>query len=726
MDAFWGVNRRCRRVEEEARDTGSGAFADLKRSITRQWLRDRPARVFRNTRERTAGNHSARAAAKTKTLRPVNTHPIPFVFSKKHDQIWLVRAFDDELASDKVVALVWRGGEMWMPLAWLPQGTDETVDNANPDVGYTGSLVFHTDLEAQAMYVDEHSGSLLRIAEEYGIVLGPALDEKETSPAHAKARAAVWRAASKRNPAALADDDIMAEEVSDIIDEIDLERITVPGKVQEFVGSGLKMTEAKADYAAAARGAARARASSRPQMVVAYRCVKSVSAVGASIEGRVLHRQAVETAEDGRVAGLINAAVVERYSSGDRAFIDPLTGNTYCASCSEGKLPGRRSAAMHVVASAVQEPGRERRIHRAVARHVVACLGGAFGNRPATFPTKAIWDSKAFRTFYRYYGGTDLGFAKAEEKTVPLVAAGMTAGSRAPNVYRVLAEHNTDTAKAGLASTASFLGSATHNVLDYAYRLYGGVQHDQSVDVIRTYPAVTAAIGVVAYDAMSSYLARDPAVTRATLAADVRAGETSVLPVPVGGRGAVILRPDHVLRKAGKVAAAAMEFKTVWGRRDKDRQTMCQYKAQALLQALAAGAGRAILHIVRCPYEREPGEATSTIWEASMDTRAPGYAYACELAVAVVARLRAVQEHRGFDIAANDTSVFGTAAEQADAEAQWVAAVDAVAGYRASDKTARFSGRGSSTLVATRRAVAAGWREVLDRVMLSCFVPAQV
>ena len=95
----------------------------------------------------------------------------------------------------------------------------------------------------------------------------------------------------------------------------------------------------------------------------------------------------------------------------------------------------------------------------------------------------------------------------------------MTAGSRAPNVYRILAEHNTDTAKAGLASTASFLGSATHNVLDYAYRLYGGVQHSQSVDVIRTYPAVTAAIGVVAYSEMASYLARDPAVTRASLAA---------------------------------------------------------------------------------------------------------------------------------------------------------------------------------------------------------------
>ena len=406
-------------------------------------------------------------------------------------------------------------------------------------------------------------------------------------------------------------------------------------------------------------------------------------------------------------AALANTAQVDVDSTG-LGFVDPLTGNSYCAGCSAGALADPPSAALQVISECATGASPCR---AALAEHVLTSVGARHETARVRFthPTSKVWESDGFKKFRALFRRHTLGFSLVSQKKVELVSTGMLAGSLAPNVYAVLLEHQVDTARHGLATTASFLGTASHNVLDYAYDLYGGappLERRQALDVMRTYPAITATVGIVAYEEMARHLKTD----RARLRRTVSTGVTATPRCLVRGEQAVVLRPDYVVG-----GHTAIEFKTQWGRRDLGPGTLLQYKSQALLQGLALGDAckRVLLHVVRIPYIRTPSELESSIYEASLEAGSDARAYAQALAVAGIFNATA-----GVTASKRRYRTLPPASPAGDpAFASWLENVRASALYDPPTKRAFYRRLGSRLVTPAMAAVDDGWEEAFDAMV---------
>ena len=456
------------------------------------------------------------------------------------------------------------------------------------------------------------------------------------------------------------------------------------------------------------------------ELVATYRCVETVAAPVAAMEGRVLKRVSLAADNADRqghanAAAMVNTAMVLRAKASrgkrDDSFMDNLTGNTYCADDDEsGMLAAKADACMTIVKTVLErKTGWEVLGNFVLSALPMGCL-----------PTNKLWESRGYRAL-RKLGlreKVDMGFAEIEERWMDFVATGGLRGDMAPNVYAVLLEHRIDTARFGLSSTASFLGTASHNVLDYAYKLFGGAAGDLrrlALDVVKTYPAVTAAVGVAAYDAISAHLVASRGQTRKELADTVEAGVTATLEnIAVSDGGCLVLRPDHVVKevKSDKVTAS-VEFKTRWGKRAMARSTVFDYKCQALIQGLAVNADYAVLHIVTVPYERVPTRVHSRIFEADLRDGEPGRGYAELVAEAVKAVTKPSWKEPWHRLVA------GTVGTDAPG---WKENVRVMARYR-NDGTVMFAtaAANSGTLIVGRRSPQNLWEEDLDRLVKQCF-----
>ena len=454
-------------------------------------------------------------------------------------------------------------------------------------------------------------------------------------------------------------------------------------------------------------------ASSGDPVECEYRAVETLPPPLCNLRGRVLHRASASGSGDAdfaahcHYAALANTAQLDVDSTG-LGFCDPLTGNSYCAGCSQGSLVDPPSAALQVIAECATGtlPFRS-----PLSEHVLTSVGARHENSRVRFthPTSKVWESDGFKTFRRTFLRSTLGFSIVAQKTVELVSTGMLAGSLAPNVYAVLLEHQVDTARHGLATTASFLGTASHNVLDYAYDLYGGAtpfERRQALDVMRTYPAISATVGIVAYESIARHLK----TSREKLRKTVSTGVTATTPCLVRGEQAVVLRPDYVVGNH-----TAIEFKTQWGRRDLSAGTLLQYKSQALLQGLAIGASckRVILHVVRIPYVKTPSVLESTIYEASIEQGTDARAYAQALAVAGIFNATA-----GTNASKRRYRTVPPSTPTGDpAFANWRDNVRASAVYSSKTSQAFYRRLGSRLVTPAMGAVDAGWEAPFDAMV---------
>lgn len=404
------------------------------------------------------------------------------------------------------------------------------------------------------------------------------------------------------------------------------------------------------------------------------------------------------------------------------SFQDILTGNCYCRCCSEGTLFPKRPAIRVIVDNALSH--KTERIKRALQRYFVPTINPTARTYNYTISTQAfikdhlsqfktalkglqannaeddddggqapqdnadgaqaLQDDEVLDTDDENDGDVaaevatsdnweNLGFWElSEEKTV--FSMRELAEALPNNVYKLLMEHNIDTAAFGMWTTASFLGTATHNALDLAYSIHEPpavvttrYQKTRSVaiDISRAYPGICTLAATAAYDFWINKILRKPSAT-ATRPEPQNAttttikftcvpsriapqlGEACLFPALTADDEGIIMRPDYVFSeirchethspprlfergqlqplqaectttplRAGQAARAnaqpatlprgkigiAIEYKTRWGRLDMDKDTLFQYKLQALMQAHAINAGVAILHVTTVPYK---------------------------------------------------------------------------------------------------------------------------
>ena len=196
------------------------------------------------------------------------------------------------------------------------------------------------------------------------------------------------------------------------------------------------------------------------------------------------------------------------------SFQDPLTGNCYCRSCSEGFLYPKKPAIKLIVrvASRAAADDDEMFIKRLLQRHFVPTINPTASTFNYTISTQNFvkdFQKKIKKSYSEDKGPwKELGFWKLSKENSAFTMHEL-AEALPNNVYKLLMEHNIDTAAFGMWTTASFLGTATHNALDLAYDIHEPPSRQTTrfeksrsaaIDISRAYPGICTLAATAAYD----------------------------------------------------------------------------------------------------------------------------------------------------------------------------------------------------------------------------------